>query len=353
MALFDSGNPVANVELSNTFNTWRIRTNQIITQAAGLSSNNVFSGTLNTFNAIQANTLTGDVTGNASTATTLATARAINGVNFDGSVAITVPGNFTDRTTDESGHAVFISTTATGNQSIHTNTNYRFNPSTAELSATNFNSTSDVNKKHNVETITGALQLVNTLRGVRFNWNHNDQVGIGVIAQEIEQCIPEVVVTSENGKSVQYGNLVAVLIEAIKELQFINNCNCINADVTQGNYSKDIGYVDTVVALGNTGPAKNINIHQGGVFTATLTEDCTFTFRYPIASGVSSFTLVITNDDTPNRTVSFNGGTFLFPSGAASLNRTTAANATDVWVFTTFDGGNTYVGNLAFKDIKV
>ncbi len=64
MALFDSGNPIANVELSNTFNTWRIRTNQIITQAAGLSSNNVFSGTLNTFDAIQTNTIAGDVTGN-------------------------------------------------------------------------------------------------------------------------------------------------------------------------------------------------------------------------------------------------------------------------------------------------
>lgn len=50
MALFDSGNPVANVLLTNTFNTWRIRTNQIITQAAGLASNNIFSGSLNTFN---------------------------------------------------------------------------------------------------------------------------------------------------------------------------------------------------------------------------------------------------------------------------------------------------------------
>jgi hypothetical protein len=63
MALFDSGNPVANVLLSNTFNTWRIRTNQIITQAAGLASNNIFSGNLNTFNnnVNVANTLTTDI----------------------------------------------------------------------------------------------------------------------------------------------------------------------------------------------------------------------------------------------------------------------------------------------------
>jgi hypothetical protein len=50
MALFDSGSPVANVALSDTFNTWRVRTNQINTQAAGLASNNTFTGTLNTFN---------------------------------------------------------------------------------------------------------------------------------------------------------------------------------------------------------------------------------------------------------------------------------------------------------------
>ena len=50
MALFDSGVPLANVALSDTFNTWRVRTNQINTQAAGLASNNTFTGTLNTFN---------------------------------------------------------------------------------------------------------------------------------------------------------------------------------------------------------------------------------------------------------------------------------------------------------------
>jgi hypothetical protein len=161
-------------------------------------------------------TLNQNTTGSAAT---LTTNRAINGVDFNGSAAITVPGNFADRTTSESGHAIFISTTATGNQSMFTNTSYRFNPSTAELSATNFNSTSDINKKHNINTIENALEIVNNLRGVRFNWNHNDQAAVGVIAQEIEQHLPEVVVDSDDSKSVQYGPLVGVLIEAIKEQQ--------------------------------------------------------------------------------------------------------------------------------------
>lgn len=133
-------------------------------------------------------------------------------------VASTV--TFANRTTNESGHAVFISTTATGDQALYTNTNYRFNPSTAELSATNFNSTSDALLKHNVETIRGALDTVRSLRGVRFNWNSTGFAGVGVIAQEIERYVPEVVVTSEDGgKTVQYGNIVGVLIEAIKEQQ--------------------------------------------------------------------------------------------------------------------------------------
>ena len=57
MALFDSGTPLANVALSDTFNTWRVRTNQINTQAAGLASNNTFTGTNNIFNGtLQATT---------------------------------------------------------------------------------------------------------------------------------------------------------------------------------------------------------------------------------------------------------------------------------------------------------
>jgi len=50
MALFDSGTPLSNVALSDPFSVWSTLTNQINTQAAGLASNNIFTGTLNTFN---------------------------------------------------------------------------------------------------------------------------------------------------------------------------------------------------------------------------------------------------------------------------------------------------------------
>ena len=125
----------------------------------------------------------------------------------------------------------------------------------------------------------------------------------------------------------------------------------IAAAVTTGNYARAIGYADTVTALGNTGTAINIDITSGGVFTATLTGSCTFTLRYPVATGASSFTLILTNDATPSRTVAWAGGTFRFPGGAASLGRTTTANAVDIWFFFTPDGGTTYYGSIPMKNL--
>jgi hypothetical protein len=59
----------------------------------------------------------------------------------------------------------------------------------------------------------------------------------------------------------------------------------------------------------------------------------------------------LTNDATAGRTVAFAGGSFKFPGGAATLSRTTTANATDIWVFFTPDGGTTYFGNIAMKNL--
>jgi hypothetical protein len=125
----------------------------------------------------------------------------------------------------------------------------------------------------------------------------------------------------------------------------------VNA-VTSGTYIKSIGYADTVVALGNTGTAVNLDVVSGGVFTATLTGNATITLRYPVSSGASSFTLILSNDATPSRTVAWAGGAFRFPGGASSLSRTTTANAVDIWVFFTPDGGTTWYGNIGMKDVK-
>jgi len=91
---------------------------------------------------------------------------------------------------------------------------------TGDITAANFNSTSDERKKNNIITIPNALDTVSSLRGVNFDWIETGLAATGVIAQEIEELLPEVVSTNEDGfKSVAYGNMVGLLVEAIKELK--------------------------------------------------------------------------------------------------------------------------------------
>ena len=91
------------------------------------------------------------------------------------------------------------------------------------LTATgNVTAFSDVTLKENIETIPNALNKVLNLRGVEFDRvdKPENPHEIGVIAQEVEEIIPEVVHTNTEGiKSVAYGNLVGLLIESIKELK--------------------------------------------------------------------------------------------------------------------------------------
>jgi hypothetical protein len=81
---------------------------------------------------------------------------------------------------------------------------------------------SDQKLKTNVETITSALDKVNHMRGVSYNWIDTNRFGtsteIGFVAQELETVVPEVVKSGGEYKSVNYQNLVALLTEAIKEL---------------------------------------------------------------------------------------------------------------------------------------
>jgi hypothetical protein len=77
---------------------------------------------------------------------------------------------------------------------------------------------SDARLKENIETISGALGKVAAMRGVTYTRKDTGAKGIGVLAQEIQEVIPEVVLDNGEHLSVSYGNLVGVLIEAIKEL---------------------------------------------------------------------------------------------------------------------------------------
>ncbi len=81
---------------------------------------------------------------------------------------------------------------------------------------------SDERIKSHIKTIENALDKTLLLRGVEFNLKiEPERKRIGLIAQEVEFSVPEVVRTSEdNGsKSIEYQNLVGLFIEAIKDQQ--------------------------------------------------------------------------------------------------------------------------------------
>lgn len=81
---------------------------------------------------------------------------------------------------------------------------------------------SDRRIKKDIETIDDALELVSKMRGVRYTRIDTEKRGVGVIAQEMLEVVPEAVqqgIGDDETLSVAYGNLVGVMIEAIKELK--------------------------------------------------------------------------------------------------------------------------------------
>lgn len=100
--------------------------------------------------------------------------------------------------------------------------NFTFDGSNVSVSgivtAQDFNSLSDFRYKKDIDTVTNALSKINELRGVRFNWKESGLPSYGVVAQELEQVLPELV-HGNDPKTVNYNGIIGVLIEAIKELQ--------------------------------------------------------------------------------------------------------------------------------------
>jgi hypothetical protein len=113
---------------------------------------------------------------------------------------------------------------------IYHNNSKRFETTSGGVSVTgdmtasgNVTAYSDESLKKDISTINNALSICGKLRGVSYKWIENDKADIGVVAQEVEKVIPEVVVTQtvdgKDIKSVDYGRIVGVLINAINEQQ--------------------------------------------------------------------------------------------------------------------------------------
>jgi len=176
------------------------------------TSGTVFTGNFFVANSVGiGRTTTGyalDVVG-----TVNASALLINGAALSGGATVS------DQTSSSSTFYPVITTTTSGTMSVAnvSTTKLYFVPSTGTLSATVFNSLSDITLKTDIEQINGK-ELLNSVRPISFVWKDTGTKSYGVIAQELEKELPELVQTNEQGlKSVSYIPLIAMLIDVVKK----------------------------------------------------------------------------------------------------------------------------------------
>jgi len=137
----------------------------------------------------------------------------VGGQNFSVGVAGTTP--FDGWTYDSNTRTITIhdNLTVTSNMTAGVST-FTF------VNATDFNSTSDINLKNNIKKIENPIDKIVKIDGVDFNWKMNGNKSSGVIAQNVEEVLPQLIHENSDGfKSVNYNGLIGVLIEAVKELK--------------------------------------------------------------------------------------------------------------------------------------
>ena len=109
------------------------------------------------------------------------------------------------------------STSGTWSTGVISNTQMYFVPSTGTLSAISFTTLSDAKYKTDIAPIKNAISTLNKIDGVGYKWKQNGNKSYGVIAQELEKILPDLVTKTEP-KTVNYNGLIAFLINAVKEL---------------------------------------------------------------------------------------------------------------------------------------
>lgn len=111
------------------------------------------------------------------------------------------------------------STSGALNGAYVSNTGLTFNPSTGTLSSTNYNSLSDRALKDNIEPLQDYSTVLDKLNPVKFQWKSNNKTGFGLIAQEVEKVLPEIVENVEDYKSVGYQQIIPFLLACVKNQQ--------------------------------------------------------------------------------------------------------------------------------------
>jgi len=124
-----------------------------------------------------------------------------------------------DTTTDATYYPTFATATSGSfDTATVSSTKLTFNPSTGQLSATDLNSLSDKRLKKNIKDINS--NVIDMLNPVSFNWKDTDKKAFGLIAQDVQSIIPQIVNENDEGiLSISYIQLIPFLIKEIQNLK--------------------------------------------------------------------------------------------------------------------------------------
>ena len=206
-----NGFEFANLQI-NTLNSGAITSTGTVTAT-------LFSGSGASLTTLNASNLSSGLVATARLASGTADATTfLRGDSTWASAAVSITNN---TTTDSTFYPVFTSVTSGSIVGANTSsTKLTFNPSSGLLTSTDYNSSSDVTLKENFTQIVNPLDIISQLDGFGFSWKDTKEKSYGLSAQQVETVLPEIVRVRPDGtKGINYLNLIAFLVEGIKDLK--------------------------------------------------------------------------------------------------------------------------------------
>jgi hypothetical protein len=127
--------------------------------------------------------------------------------------------------------------------------------------------------------------------------------------------------------------------------------NNLPANVVMGNVTANFKATKDFISSSTVSGAVSVDLSLSNWFKYTLNGPTTFTFVNAPSNGLAvTFSLIVIQDGTGGRNYSF--ANTVYWSGGAIPPKTTGSSSKDLWTFTSYDGGSTYVGTLAVKDFR-